>query len=125
MANLDEGEIQKQTGRIQLLAEPTDSPALTFNFHGGVRRGTPTMNRNVGLLDSAAFPGRCAVAADDITAERRSPAPLAPATPKRFVVTNWLDRALQLNAVIFYYGWNDLQSFQPLVDPVIGFAVPP
>ena len=40
------------------------------------------------------------------------------------VKTAWLDNSLQLNGAIFYYDWADLHSFQPLVDPTSGEAIP-
>ena len=36
----------------------------------------------------------------------------------------WLDNSVQANATIFYYDWEDLQSFQLLFDPSLGFGVP-
>jgi iron complex outermembrane receptor protein len=38
--------------------------------------------------------------------------------------TNWQDGALQLNGSVYYYDWKNLQTFQPLLDPALGIAVP-
>ena len=38
--------------------------------------------------------------------------------------TSWLNNSLQLNGAVFYYDWSDLHSFQPLVHPVSGEAIP-
>ena len=38
--------------------------------------------------------------------------------------TSWMNNSLQLNGAVFYYDWSDLHSFQPLVDPATGEAVP-
>ena len=38
--------------------------------------------------------------------------------------TSWMDNSLQLNGAIFYYDWSDLHSFQPLVSPETGEAIP-
>jgi iron complex outermembrane recepter protein len=38
--------------------------------------------------------------------------------------STWFDGTLQVNAAVFFYRWDNLQSFQPLLDPVSGIAVP-
>jgi iron complex outermembrane recepter protein len=38
--------------------------------------------------------------------------------------SNWMDNRLQLNAAIFYYDWKQMQSFQPLFNPVTMIADP-
>ena len=38
--------------------------------------------------------------------------------------TSWMNNSLQLNGAIFYYDWSDLHSFQPLVNPQTGEAIP-
>ncbi len=38
--------------------------------------------------------------------------------------TSWMNNSLQLNGAIFYYDWSNLHSFQPLVHPEIGVAIP-
>ena len=38
--------------------------------------------------------------------------------------TNWQGGALQVNGSVYYYDWKNLQTFQPLLDPTIGIAVP-
>ncbi|MBT6208473.1 MAG: TonB-dependent receptor [Woeseia sp.] len=38
--------------------------------------------------------------------------------------SDWRDGALRFNASVFAYDWENYQSFQPLVDPVSGIAVP-
>lgn len=40
------------------------------------------------------------------------------------VKSDWLDGAVRLNAAAFFYDWEDLQSFQPLIVPGTGEAVP-
>ena len=34
------------------------------------------------------------------------------------------DGTVQLNGAVFYYDWQDLQTFQALFDPVSGIALP-
>ena len=38
--------------------------------------------------------------------------------------TSWMNNSVQLNGAIFYYDWSDLHSFQPLVNPDTGEAIP-
>jgi iron complex outermembrane recepter protein len=38
--------------------------------------------------------------------------------------SSWMDNSMQLNGAVFYYDWKNMQTFQPLFDPVAGFAVP-
>ncbi len=38
--------------------------------------------------------------------------------------SDWLERTLRLNAAVFFYDWEGLQSFQPLIVPGTGTAVP-
>lgn len=40
------------------------------------------------------------------------------------IKSDLMDGALRLNAAVFYYDWEDLQSFQVLVDPASGVGVP-
>lgn len=40
------------------------------------------------------------------------------------VKTQWMNNSLQLNGAFFYYDWENLQSFQPLVNPETGIAIP-
>ena len=38
--------------------------------------------------------------------------------------STWFDGTLQLNGAVFFYRWDNLQSFQPLLDPVTLVAIP-
>jgi iron complex outermembrane recepter protein len=38
--------------------------------------------------------------------------------------SNWMDNTLQINAAVFYYDWKNMQSFQPLFNPVTMIADP-
>ncbi len=38
--------------------------------------------------------------------------------------SDWMDQTVRLNVAAFYYDWEDLQSFQVLVDPNTGEGIP-
>ena len=38
--------------------------------------------------------------------------------------SDWADQTVRFNAAAFYYDWEDLQSFQVLVDPATGEGIP-
>ncbi|MEZ5500229.1 MAG: TonB-dependent receptor [Steroidobacteraceae bacterium] len=40
------------------------------------------------------------------------------------IKSDWADETVRLNAAMFYYDWKGLQSFQPLIVPGTGTAVP-